>query len=114
MTFKTDIQEDIADIIDDVEEFGDSAIHTPQGGAAQTAIGCLIGESILHGDDKEGIVNQESVFITVKSSDVTTVKIRDSISINSVDYTVVNDPYTDSETTAVSVIQLRRTIQTKI
>lgn len=114
MTFKTDVQDDIGDIIDDTEEFGIEAIHTPQGGEAQPAFNVILGESILHGNDETGFVEQESVSVTAKTSDVTAVSYRDKITINSVDYEVVNDPYQDSEFKAVSIIELRRTIPTKI
>ena len=108
MTFKDDMQADIADIIDDTDEFGTEAIHTPQGGVAQPAFNCLIGESILHGDDEMGTIDDESIAITVITDEVTAVKIRDSITVNGTPYEVVNAPFTDSETSGTSVIELRR------
>ena len=114
MTFKTDAQEDFEDIINDTEEFGIEAIHTPQGGIAQPAFNVILGDRIKHGNDEIGDVQFESIFATAVASDVTAVKYRDALVINSEDYVVANNPYLDSEFKAVSVIELNRKIETKI
>jgi len=114
VTFKTDAQADIAEIINDTEEFGVEVIHTPQEGVAQPAFNALIGESILHGNDEESTVEFESIFITVISSDVIAVKYRDALVFNSIDYVVANDPYDDSIFSGTSVIELNRKSKTKI
>ena len=116
MSFKTDVQSDLIDIINDTDAFGIEVTHTPQGGAPQTPFNVILGEAIKHGDDDDeaGEVNGADIYITASSDDVITISYRDNININNVDYVVVNDPYQDSVFKNVSVIQLRRLIETKI
>lgn len=115
MTFKTDAQADIAEIINDTDEFGLEAIHTPQGGSAQPAFNVILGESILHGnDDNDSSIEFESIFATAVTSDVVLVKKRDAIVINLIDYVVANDPYLDSEFSGTSVIEMNLKYPTKI
>jgi len=108
MTFKDEAKEAIADIIN--SEFGESIFHTPQGGVAQPVINCLIGDSIMHGDDEKSFVISEETSITCISSEVIAVKYRDTITLtsDSTEFQVVNNPYSDSRFSGASVIDLRR------
>lgn len=113
-TFREDLQSDIEDIIDLTDEFSLVATHTPKGGGDTTTFNVILGERMLYGDDEAGGVTQENVAVTAKSLDVTSVRYRDTLTINSVEYQVVNDPVQDSVVSAVSVIFLRRLHETKI
>ena len=106
MTFQTQILEDMADIINGA--FGLECIHTPKGGAAQPAFNCLKDEAILNGNSETLQVSEEDINITVITSEVTAVKQWDFITIDSVKYEVVGNPYINLGLVGSSVIELRR------
>ena len=105
MTLKDDAQAAFAAII--YGGFSSVATHKISG-VSQSTFNCLVGEAILHGNEETGVINAENIHITVVTSDVAAVKIRQTINVNSLDYQVVNNPYADSEFSGASVIELRR------
>ena len=106
MTFQTQILEDMADIING--DFSLECIHTPKGGVAQPAFNCLKDEAVLNGDSETLEVTDEDINISVITSEVTAVKQWDFITIDSVKYEVVGNPYISLSLLGSSVIELRR------
>lgn len=116
-TVKETIASDISDVFLNTDEFADSAVWTPAGGASQPAIGGFHNSFPLHGDEYQeiGVTQPEDFFLT-KSSLVQNWKARDYVTINSTVYQIINNPYPSNLDNNWSFVELRlpRGQETKI
>ena len=113
MTLKTEIIDDLP-VFFNADEFGATAVWTPKGGIAQPSFVVILDDTVLHGDeDQEKDVIQESILIRGATSDLSSIKARDSILISSINYDVINDAYPDEEKSGESIVDLRRSIRNR-
>lgn len=140
MSFKTDIADDIANTIYDLDEFADSAVFTPKlfnflqdsfgftiqdssgntiedsGGATNVIFACFIGDNVMHGNSYTEDVEEELIEMSTPTSNVTGIKEFDTITANGIDYEVAGPAVLDSPTSNIAFVTLRRSLnnQTRI
>lgn len=108
MTLKDTIESDITDVFLNTDEFADSAVWTPAGGAAQPAVSGLYNNFPLHGDEyQERPVEQPETYFVTSSALVTSWKARDSLTVKGSTYQIINDPYPDENDNNWSIVELR-------
>ena len=113
MTLKTDIIADLTTFLNS-DEFAYSAIWTPASGVAQPAFNVIIDDTIAHGDENQELeVVAETVVVWGATTDVSSIKSRDMILIDSVTYEVINDAYEDEEKSGMSILDLRRPLRNR-
>ena len=86
MTFKTDILEDMAEVLDDTDEFTDVATYTTAGGAA-TIINGKLDSSFFAIQDLINTESSKPVFICM-TSDVSTAPHDDTLVVDSITYKI--------------------------
>jgi hypothetical protein len=108
MTLKETIAADRTAVFLNTDEFADSAVWTPAGGSAQPAVAGFYNNFPLHGDEyQDNPVSQPQTFFVTASSNVTSWKARDSLTVKSTTYEIINDPYPDENDNNWSIIELR-------
>ena len=96
MSIKDTIAADITSIFttEDNTPISEQAIYTPPGGVAQDAITVLFTNTPLHGDEQQDYpVFQADTMALGKASDVSAWIKNGTVTINSIDYELVNNPY---------------------
>lgn len=108
MTLKETIESDVTDVFLNTDEFADSAVWTPAGGIAQPAVTGFYNNFPLHGDEyQDNPVSQPSTFFVTKSTNVSSWKAKDTLTVKGTTYQIINDPYPDENDASWSVIGLR-------
>ncbi len=108
MTLKETIASDITDVFLNTDEFADSAVWPPKGGAAQPSVGGFYNNFPLHGDEyQERKVEQPETYFVTASSNVSNWKARDSLTVQGTNYQIMNDPYQDENDGNWSIVELR-------
>lgn len=105
------LTDDLDDMIDE-DEFADSAVYTPKNGEAEEAVLGCFDEDILQGNIYTNDVETPRALFHAKTTDVNHWRRNGTVTINSVDYTIINDSVPDG--TGMSEVPLKRTIETRI
>jgi len=116
MAFKDDMLEDLDIILDD-DEFATEATITPrETGVESAAFNVILGEATLHGDEERSEVVDYDIEVSGKTTDLSSVLKRDTMTLNSTDYEAINNAVPDSVRSGWSVVMLRlpRLQETKI
>jgi len=115
MTLKSQIISDISAAFINTDEFGYSAVWTPQDGIAQPAFNVIYDDIILHGDpEQENPVIQPETTVMAATTDVENVKEYDTIQINGIIFEAIGASYVDPHNSGMSLIDLRMQTETRI
>lgn len=118
MSIKDTIIADIANIftLEDNTPISAQAVYSaPGGGVARPAITVLFTNTPLHGDEnQEYPVEQADTMILGEASDVSDWMLNGKVTINSIDYQIVNNPYPQDSFWSVLRLRLPRGSETLI
>jgi hypothetical protein len=117
MGIKDTIANDITNIfgVEDNTPISKQAVYTPPGGVAQEAVTVLFTNNPLHGDEQQvyPVVEADTMALG-KASDVSAWILNGTVTIGSVDYQLVNNPYPQDSFWSILHLRLPIGSETKI
>lgn len=85
------------------------AVYTPPGGIAQTAVTLLYTNTPLHGDENQDYdVEIAETYAIGKAGDVASWILNGKVTINSIDYELINNPFPKDSYWSVLHLRLPR------
>ena len=117
MSIKDIIAEDITNIFttEDNTPLSVQAVYTAPGGIPQDAVTLLYTNTPLHGDENQDYpVEIAETMALGKASDVSAWVLRGKVTINSIDYELINNPYPKDSYWSLLHLRLPRGFETPI
>jgi hypothetical protein len=115
MSLKDDIASDVVCTMYDTDDFADFATwYSVETGITSSAFACIIADVEMHSDEEKNIVVEEDAVLSTLTTNINNVKKRDLITANGIIYEAVDVPRLDAVFKGISILWLRRKIETKI
>jgi hypothetical protein len=117
MSIKDTIANDITNIftVEDNTPISKQAVYTPPGGVSQDPVTVLYTNTPLHGDEQQDYqVFEAETMALGKFSDVSGWVLRGKVSIESIEYELINNPYPQDSFWSILHLRLPHANETKI